>query len=559
MASPQVSVKLTYQKDDTSPPVYVAGNFSDPPWQPLEMACSKDEHGQNLFVKEINASEGAEIQYKFRIGSENWVLSETAETVDDGQGNVNNILRVPSDASEQAPTKALDPGVAQLNASSSHDGARTPDIANTAAEVADSAALLDGEKPEAEMSDEQAGETGFRRLSATPIGEVAQTAAEVAVSAAQLDDDKSAPIGGDGDSLKGPSQQECPMFSHECVGAPDEDEAYDEAQSAPPDDDKQHELSDTKQHDYAQDPDIDPDDPTIEKFPSDSASIMATIRRLSTSVDQDRALPEGIAPSVVIDSSGPASADGLPDDQSLAVPRPGQPPYGEQQSRTERRDKSSLTASRDSVSSLNSIAEADDERPDDDEDNAIDTADNDGTRIVEHPGRAVKSVPKGEVLASSDDDDDEGIAMCTVAKKRAPGEGLHGSDLVSPEPIGHPRMVLSHIVEPVQSSTPVPQEDSVDLAETVNPSALAVNHAREVSPHIAITSPEEDNKGDSAGLADQNNLQKGNADGPISRTPMNPLHEVSTNEGWLHTFFRALLVDWIGNFLSRIWPSKATA
>ncbi|RYP45936.1 hypothetical protein DL769_011425 [Monosporascus sp. CRB-8-3] len=558
MASPQVSVKLTYHKDDTLPPVYVAGSFSDPPWQPLEMACSKDEHGRNLFFKEINASEGAEIQYKFRIGSENWVLSESAETVDDGQGNVNNILRVPSNASEQAPAEALDPRVAQLKASSSHDGARTPDMANTASEVADSAALLDAETPEAEMSDGQAGETGFRRLSDTPIGEVAQTAAEVSLSAKQLDDDKSAPIGAGEDNHKDPSQQGCPMFSHECVAAPDEDEGYDEAHAAPPHDDKQHELSDTKQHDYAQDPDVDLDDPTIEKFPSDSASIMAAIRRLSTSVDQDRALPQGIAPSAVMDSSRPASADGLPDDQSLAVPRPGHPSYGEQQSRTERRNRSSLTASRDSVSSLNSIAEADDERPGDDEDNAIDIAENDVTRIVEHPGRAVKSVPKSEVLASSDDDD-EGIAMCTVAKKRAPEGGIDGSDLVSPEPIGRPRLVLSHIVEPVQSSTPVPQEDPVDLAETVNPSALAVNHARAVSPHIVVTSTEEDNKGDSAGLVDQNNLQKGNADRPISRTSRNPLHEVSTNEGWIHAFFRVLLVDWIGNFLSRLWPSKATA
>ncbi|RYP92688.1 hypothetical protein DL770_001201 [Monosporascus sp. CRB-9-2] len=558
MASPQVSVRLTYQKDDTHPPVYVAGSFSDPPWQPLEMACSKDEQGQNLFIKEINASEGAEIQYKFRIGSENWVLSESAETVDDGQGNVNNILRVPSNASEQAPAEALDPRVAQLKASSSHDGARTPDMANTAAEVADSAALLDREEPEPEISDEQAGEIGFRRLSQTPIEEVAQTAEEVALSAAQLDDDKSAPIGGGEDSHKDPSQQGCPMFSHECVAAPDEDEAYDEAQVAPPDDDKQHELPDTKQHDYAQDPDIDLDAPTIEKFPSDSASIMAAIRRLSTSVDQDRALPQGIAPSTVMDSSRPASADELPDDQSLAVPRPGQPPHGEQQSRTERRKKSSLTASRDSVSSLNSIAEADDERPSDDEDSAIGTADDNVARIVEHPGRAVKSVPKGEALASSDDDD-EGIAMCTVAKKRTSEGDLDGSDLVSPEPISPRRLVLSHIAEPVQSSTPVPQEDPVDLAETVNPSALPVNHARAGSPHIVVTSTEEDNKGDPAGLVDQNDLQKGNADRPISRTAMNPLQEVSTNQGWLRAFFRVLLVDWIGNFLSRLWPSKATA
>lgn len=68
-----------------------------------------------------------------------------------------------------------------------HSGADTPTLAMNAAEVADSAALIDEEEPEAEMSDEEAGRIGFRRMSATPIIEVANTAAEVADSARELD------------------------------------------------------------------------------------------------------------------------------------------------------------------------------------------------------------------------------------------------------------------------------------------------------------------------------------------------------------------------------------
>lgn len=64
---------------------------------------------------------------------------------------------------------------------------RTPDLANVAAEVADSAAQLDRNQPTPPVSDAEAGISGLRRLSNTPILEVANTAAEVADSAAILD------------------------------------------------------------------------------------------------------------------------------------------------------------------------------------------------------------------------------------------------------------------------------------------------------------------------------------------------------------------------------------
>jgi hypothetical protein len=65
--------------------------------------------------------------------------------------------------------------------------ADTPDIATNAAEVADSAMILDRDAPTPPISDEEAGRIGYRRMSHTPIPEVADTAAEVADSAAILD------------------------------------------------------------------------------------------------------------------------------------------------------------------------------------------------------------------------------------------------------------------------------------------------------------------------------------------------------------------------------------
>jgi hypothetical protein len=67
---------------------------------------------------------------------------------------------------------------------------RTPELAETAFEVSESAALLDRDRdpPTPPISDEEAGRIGYRRMSSTPIPEVAKTAAEVADVATTLDE-----------------------------------------------------------------------------------------------------------------------------------------------------------------------------------------------------------------------------------------------------------------------------------------------------------------------------------------------------------------------------------
>jgi hypothetical protein len=81
MAPKMVSVTVKYSKPGTQPPIYLAGSFSDPEWQPQEMQHTTKEENEYEFTKEVEVEEGKEYQYKFRIGSgEWWVLNEDSPT-----------------------------------------------------------------------------------------------------------------------------------------------------------------------------------------------------------------------------------------------------------------------------------------------------------------------------------------------------------------------------------------------------------------------------------------------------------------------------------------------
>ena len=382
-----------------------------------------------------------------------------------------------------------------------------------------------------------------------------------------------------------PSHHECPMFSHECVIVPGDDAVDDDIPITPPDVFPTRRFSDRKPHEYAQDPDIDVDDPLLERFPSDSAAIFATIRRLSSSVDEDRAFPEGIAPSSIMDHSKPLSADGSHGGQSLTVPQAGQQPHGEQQSHGERR-RGSISVSGGSVSSLNAITEDEDERPDDElaglpsedttpadqkpallaeppqagdeKEELVDAVPNGTGGPVERPGPALKSAIKVESPAS---DDDEGIAMCNASRKKPAGGNLDSADLLISEPAMHLHKPHSHIVEPpLCSPTPEPEEDRFDAAETAHPNGLAVNHVRADSPDIVVPQEADDRDADPSDHDDEEGLRKRNVERPISRVSLHKtIPEVTQRANWLTAFLHLLFVDWIGSSLSRLWRGKQMA
>jgi hypothetical protein len=98
MTSTQIPVAITFHRPGTQPPLYIAGTFSNPPWQPHEMDHTVREDGEYDFKKEVYGEPGSTIHYKFRIGDGDWwVLNDDGPTVTDSSGITNNVLEVKSE------------------------------------------------------------------------------------------------------------------------------------------------------------------------------------------------------------------------------------------------------------------------------------------------------------------------------------------------------------------------------------------------------------------------------------------------------------------------------
>jgi len=201
MASNLIPAVITYYKPGTQPPLFVAGTFSDPPWQPQEMDHTAREDGGYDFKKEVRAEPGSEIQYKFRVGDGEWVLKEDGPTTVDPSGNTNHVLEVkprdetsPDQGEDQegaqakqhprdganlsyakAASKRLGPPAEQT--ASDRSGTSTPIFARVAAEVADSAELLHEEVPEREKTDGGKPEDGVSGQANRRMSDPAETAA----------------------------------------------------------------------------------------------------------------------------------------------------------------------------------------------------------------------------------------------------------------------------------------------------------------------------------------------------------------------------------------------
>ena len=90
----KIPVTIEYASPGLQPPVYLCTDLTDPAWELVEMDHATTEHGENHFAKTFNVDEG-EYQYKIRLGSGDWwVTDDSKPTVDDGGGNKNNLLVV---------------------------------------------------------------------------------------------------------------------------------------------------------------------------------------------------------------------------------------------------------------------------------------------------------------------------------------------------------------------------------------------------------------------------------------------------------------------------------
>lgn len=298
-ATNKVPVTITFRRPGTQPPVFVAGSFSEPQWEPQEMtACALEGQDEYEFKAEIFAAPGSSIQYKFRLGHGDWwLLDEKAESVTDNEGNRNSLLTVPNETRpelEEAPTPESSP---PAPASPPHDDMESA--------------------PEIRLLDDDVK------------GPVSGSFGDFETASGWLDPfskKQKSPMGADWDD----GQDRVPLFAHECLASTDE--ASNEGGSPP------HSPSEARHSlGFEHEPDVlELQDPELEQFPSRMEQISELIHEVEDELEEDETTFEGVPPSAVLGvprratndfvgdfiGGSPATSTSLPrSPQRLAVPR----------------------------------------------------------------------------------------------------------------------------------------------------------------------------------------------------------------------------------------------
>ncbi|KAI1089697.1 hypothetical protein F5B19DRAFT_466363 [Rostrohypoxylon terebratum] len=470
----------------------------------------------------------------------NWYAKTCLQAVDE-MGNSNSIVRVSANTDQESDAKAPNPQVDSLKGlpAPANSGRQTPDIAKTAAEVSDTACIVDAGTPELELPDAEAGEIGTRRLSNTSINEVAQTAMEVSQTAATLDADDSWHSDDETDAEDG----ECPVFSHEFMGQASDAKDRRESKTASDFDDSAIDVEN-----------VDFDDPQLEAFPSNNReSILAAVRRISTSVDADRTVVEGIPPSSVVPLFQQAdSAENPPRDQQNMVPDDATKQSGSVRSSTR--------------NSLCSIAEDDESH----NDNADKEPEEDSTSFVQHPG---PSWGAGSDCAASVDSNDEGIAMSVESKRR--GKKSEECSPLESAPASPPSTKVLEVTEPTtneSASAPAPEDDlnaptggedpPVIQEEASKNSPTNVVRGTSTDTYVGDSSnttsiSEREGKSTSIDPSNETGLRKRTADKPV--VPHASVHDTDRTSNWLDICLRFALVRWIGGFAGWLYRRRNRA
>ncbi|KAI2637346.1 hypothetical protein GGS21DRAFT_489121 [Xylaria nigripes] len=482
----KVPVTFTFHQCGVQPPLFVAGSFSEPPWEFIEMDAVLDELGEYTFSKQIMADESSEFHYKFRHGSGDWwPLDPNAETVTDEHGNVNSLLRTPAENVAQSISHTQCNHIAnsqEEETSSAIAPSNGTDISVATVATAKSPATTGAIAANDESFEEIAEKTELGSPAA--IEEVTSATTQVAESPFQTDSEDLG-LGSDGNNL--------PMFSHECF-APTSDKLAigDETMQSPQDIDDHSSTDDGLSiRDY--------DDPRLEHFPSDRDSIMATMRRLSSTVDADDKVVKTsqLSPIIAPDHSDPngLSRQGVSFDE-------GEMNISHKQPIDTSHQPTDIVTSR---YSLDSIMEGDESLNDDDT--------RDRTKNAKAPAEFVGPAHKYNLsMASLGSDEDEGIAM-SIASRKSTHEAVH-----------------------MKTADDEPHNES-DIDE------IKTNH-------VIVTEEDAGNESDSLKASEpteQLDSQKSSDCEPPS------VHPVERREkgGWLGVILRTLYVSWISDFIIR--------
>ncbi|KAJ8068041.1 hypothetical protein OCU04_003618 [Sclerotinia nivalis] len=426
----------------------------------------------------------------------------------------------------------------------------TPDLANVAAEVADSAALLDETPPTPPMSDKDAGKIGYRRLSNTPIPEVAETAAEVADSAALIDEnykpnaiDLPSPQpdsllqgfnGLDRDlDIETPFEERAPLFAHECNGPPTTEERleYESAQnrSAAPEPMFQE---------------FDPNDPSLEPFPNNFNQILQHVRRLENQLSEDQTDRDGVPLTPVANGNNHTSGDLLtPSPRSLAQESsPSLLPIVEENAEGE--PESKLAALPPSVEKSQSDGNISDEQ----------------------------KIDSGEQKAELNDDkasdkaSQEPSQLPTITTSRSSSPQPQAMKLTQASSKLHP-------VLPALPSTPFVENKSLNLTESLqvsptaetgkdSPSITVQPATPAASVNANVNNPvSEENAAKTTSFAEENGDSQLRArkqptssvpDRSITPSSMRSAGNDAKSRNFLRAFFQVVFVDWIGGLIRKL-------
>lgn len=394
-----------------------------------------------------------------------------SSTATDANGNVNSLLHSPTQHDAQDITARHATGAHATEAL--NDAEVSVAAAGTGSANTNTGMVTLGSSPQ-----EATEKDKLAHLSFAPIKEVINIADEVPDSASQLDYDEDDDLEADDGDF--------PLFSHECFSS-----ASDSSGPSL----KEPGLQD-QNHDHSSEKSVPSntnyDDPTLEPFPSDRNSIIATMRRLSATLDVDPTMLN-VIPLSAITTSEPSFA-GAPSPK-LGFLGAGDPTAAHRQAEeVSQQPASILSPSR----SLESIAEAE-EAPDG---NATCAHAQDADAPAQRIGPV--GARKLSLASAGSSGEDEGIAMAIAPRKRM-REAT--------------RMKAAN-----DRARPIPIVDKATANST---------YADGQNASIVSSSPKRSED-------DQSSPRKPTT-GERPHSPFSP-HKRS----WLRTVLRTIFVDWIG-------------
>ena len=376
-------------------------------------------------------------------------------------------------------------------------------------------------------------------------------------------------------------ENKTPLFAHECVGM----ELYED--DGAPDAHGEEHHSDDYEEDrrpstvYDDEEDIDLNDPTLEKFPSNRDEIIDTVRKLEGGLNEDHADVEGLIPlSPVVGPSGPQNHD-LVGDLIVSSPVVASPVVarGSRMLNLPRSSLGSVSSDRSSAISLGSISEAEEVGVED----AVDEAEEaDEPPVISTP-KPRRDSSRGDAAAPTSDDD-EGIAMRRSDKDKSPeASSNEATQVPTPSAEAPTGMSVTDAQNEEGQDAPngQPEVKSVPASEqSASQTSGSPGQAsgESGSPRIVIQSAEEAEQVE--GSTDEPATERSAPDSAkttgvdtgahsqVKRRNAGPdriATPVSINEagiqaaksgGWIRSFFRMIFVDWIGGFIRRLCGGK---